>query len=216
MPGTSRPSWLDPAAHQHRDQTHHRSSQRSPTPCRCRGILLFCQRDPSLGGARCPAPHQPCLAWRQAAPSQLSAPETSGISLGVSQNSPKAPLIPCSWCYTSTAASEHPRPGAVEGRLVAQPQAPGIPPPRGSPYIRREQGSSCNAERKQRQPKGDGERQAAKPISQDAGGELAGSNTSPPAPPRDREDAQHHPSPFARIPVAPGLPRIKQSSFPSG
>lgn len=39
-------------------------------------------------------------AWhgKLAALSQLSTPETSGISLGVSQNSPKAPLISYSCC----------------------------------------------------------------------------------------------------------------------
>lgn len=62
------------------------------------GSCCFACRILLSAGAPCPAPHQPCLAWRQAALSQFSAPETSGISLGVSQNSPKAPLISYSCC----------------------------------------------------------------------------------------------------------------------
>lgn len=85
-------------SHKHQGQTHHQSSWQSPTPhCFC-GIPLFGLWDPSLHRAPCPAPHQPCLAWRQAALSQFSAPETSGISLGVPQNAPKAPLISSSCC----------------------------------------------------------------------------------------------------------------------
>lgn len=64
----------------------------------------------SLCGAPRPALHHPCLAWRQAVLSQFSALETSGISLSVSQNSPKAPLISYSCCMAASRRlhPEHP------------------------------------------------------------------------------------------------------------
>jgi len=49
---------------EHQGQTHGHSSRWSPTLHRFCGIPLF---PPSLLGALCPAPHQPCQAWRQAA-----------------------------------------------------------------------------------------------------------------------------------------------------
>lgn len=100
-------------------------------------------QDPSLRGAPCPAPHQPCLAWRQAALSQFFASETSGISLGVSQNSPKAPLISYScctpaWQRAGVSTRSIPNP-ALGGRdiggtaLVAQPQELGDSSSLGKP-----------------------------------------------------------------------------------
>lgn len=130
-----------------RPTTTHLCSPQLPRCCR---IPLFCLWDPSPRRAPCPAPHQPSLAWREAALRQFSAPETSGISLGVSQNSPKAPLIPHSCCTPAGGRRrlhpEHPRPSL---RRWHSPRRQGIPHPWGSPYICTEHGSFCNTETKQ-------------------------------------------------------------------
>lgn len=71
---------------------------------------MICQSHILLCRAPCPALHHPCLAWRQAVLSQFSALETSGISLSVSQNSPKAPLTSHSCCMAASRRlhPEHP------------------------------------------------------------------------------------------------------------
>lgn len=135
------------AAHEHQGLTHCHISLWSPTLHRFCGIPSFHLQDPLLHGALCPAPPQPCLAWRQAALREFSALETSGISLGVSQNSPSNFL---QLLHTSLASSwwlypEHPPQWRWQGCRWDSPRSWGIP----HPYNCRECGSFFNAEIKQ-------------------------------------------------------------------
>lgn len=104
-------------------------------------------KHPSLRGSA-PSSTSSCLAWRQAVLSQFSALEISGISLSVSQNSPKAPLISYSCCVAASRRlhPEHPPRWWQECRWHS-PRSSGIPHPWGSPYTCREQGSFLTPKR---------------------------------------------------------------------
>lgn len=84
-----------------------------------------------------------CMVWQEADPSQFSSPETSGISLGVSQNNPTAPLISYSCCTpaqqqpAAAPAASPAQPSEAAGMSLVHPQCHS-PGGWGNPYICRE------------------------------------------------------------------------------
>lgn len=174
----------------------------------CR-IPLICESNILLCGALRPAPHHPCLAWRQAVLSQFSALETSGISLSVSQNSPKAPLISYSCCVAASRRlhPEHPPRWWQECRWHS-PRSSGIPHPWGSPYTCRGQGSFFNPKTNNSNPKGTATRRQPSLCTDTA--DVSELQHQPCSLPRAGE-RQHYPSHLAHTPGAHTFSRIKQS-----
>lgn len=83
------------------------------------------------------------VVWQEADASQFSSPETSGISLGVSQNNPTAPLISYSCCTpaqqqpAAAPAASPAQPSEAAGMSLVHPQCHS-PGGWGNPYICRE------------------------------------------------------------------------------